>query len=141
MVDAGLLNAFRLWHHNLRNNGPCALCSQEPEFLDHLLIGCVYSREVWFRVLRAYNWHQFTPSTDAKLITWWLATRKMIAKARRMAFDSVVILVAWNIWLQRNARVFQRQSTQTPAINHHHRISKGMLHGRTDKTKLPCTFR
>jgi hypothetical protein len=36
--------------HSLRNNGPCALCSQHAETIDHLLVGCVFSREVWFSV-------------------------------------------------------------------------------------------
>lgn len=41
----------RLQRHNLQNSGPCALCDQESETLEHLLLGCVYSREVWFRLL------------------------------------------------------------------------------------------
>lgn len=103
----------RLQRHNLRNDVPRALCAQSPEQLDHLLIGCVYSREVWFRVLRKYDWHQFAPNSDALLIPWWLATRKRICKERRKAFDSIVVLTAWNIWLQRNTRVFRQQSVLT----------------------------
>lgn len=42
----------RLQRQNLQNNGPCALCSQQPETLQHLLLSCPFSREVWFRLLR-----------------------------------------------------------------------------------------
>jgi hypothetical protein len=34
-----------LHQHGLSNNGPCALCSQSAETLDHLFIQCVFSQE------------------------------------------------------------------------------------------------
>jgi hypothetical protein len=40
----------------------------------------------------------------------------MVTKARRKAFDSIVILVVWGIWLERNARVFSNASVSAPAI-------------------------
>jgi hypothetical protein len=38
--------------HDLNNHGPCALCSQEVEIINHLFVGCSYSREVWVKSLR-----------------------------------------------------------------------------------------
>jgi hypothetical protein len=40
----------------------------------------------------------------------------MVTKARRKAFDSIVILVVWGIWLERNPRVFSNASVSPPAI-------------------------
>jgi hypothetical protein len=34
-----------------QNNGMCALCSQARETIEHLLLYCIYSREVWFGYL------------------------------------------------------------------------------------------
>jgi hypothetical protein len=36
-------------------HGPYALFSQEEEMIDHLLLRCVVSREVWFKVLRKFR--------------------------------------------------------------------------------------
>jgi hypothetical protein len=47
----------RLLRHGLPNHAPCALCSQEEQTIDHLLLRCVVSREVWFKVLRKLGWH------------------------------------------------------------------------------------
>jgi hypothetical protein len=47
----------RLQLHQLQNSGPCALCSQVDESIDHLLLSCVYSREVWFRILCVVGFH------------------------------------------------------------------------------------
>jgi hypothetical protein len=51
-----------LQRHGLENHGPCALCSQSAETIDHLLPGCPYSREVWFKVVQRVEWQQSTPS-------------------------------------------------------------------------------
>jgi hypothetical protein len=32
-----------LWHH-LKDDGSCPLCSQVEEMIDHLLLGCCYTR-------------------------------------------------------------------------------------------------
>jgi hypothetical protein len=41
----------RLHRHGLKDSDSCALCAQEIETLDHLLVDCVFSREMWFRTL------------------------------------------------------------------------------------------
>jgi hypothetical protein len=46
----------RLFRHGLRDDDSCALCNQGPETVDHLLTGCIFSREFWFKFLRRYGW-------------------------------------------------------------------------------------
>jgi hypothetical protein len=58
----------RLQHHGLCNNGPCVQCSQETESLDHLLAQCVFSREVWFRVLQRCGWQHLSPTRQARWV-------------------------------------------------------------------------
>jgi hypothetical protein len=79
----------------------------------HLLLGCVF-REVWFRVLQPNGWHHIVPEADSHMADWWLDARKAIVKPRS-AFDSVVLLVARPIWLERNDRFFSRSSS-APAV-------------------------
>ncbi|GJN24234.1 hypothetical protein PR202_gb11965 [Eleusine coracana subsp. coracana] len=68
----------RLERHNLQNNGPCAFCQQASETIEHLLLGCPYSREVWFKILRVSNLQQATPAPGQALNEWWLSTRLRI---------------------------------------------------------------
>jgi hypothetical protein len=51
----------RLRRHGLRDSDDCALCAQEVETLDHLLLGCVHSWETWFRIMRYYGMQHLTP--------------------------------------------------------------------------------
>ncbi|OEL30014.1 hypothetical protein BAE44_0008967, partial [Dichanthelium oligosanthes] len=41
------------------------------------------------------------------LTDWWLRSRKLVAKLRRKAFDSLCLLVLRHLWLERNSRVFR----------------------------------
>jgi hypothetical protein len=75
-----------LQSRGLDNHGPCALCSQEVESLNHLFIGCSYSREIWFKCLRCIGLRQFTLAATDTLLDRWLRLRKRIAKPRRKAF-------------------------------------------------------
>jgi hypothetical protein len=49
------------------------------------------------------------------MVEWWLAVRKRVTKAQRKAFDSMVLLIAWCVWLQRNTRVHNQAAD--PAIH------------------------
>jgi hypothetical protein len=44
-------------------------------------------------------------STEA----WWLVARKMAPKKLRRDFDTIVILVHWRLWKERNSRIFQQE--------------------------------
>jgi hypothetical protein len=101
-----------LEHHGLPNHGPCALCSQEDETIEHLLVRCVVSREVWFKPLRRFSWQRVAPRQfqDTDVVNWWLQARKQIKKRKWKAFDSLVVLVAWCTWLQRNTCIFRDES-------------------------------
>jgi hypothetical protein len=91
------------------------LCSQAPEFIDHLFMCCVFSSEVWYKVLRHCGLEHLSPAAPDRLVEWWLASRKRVLKPRHRAFDSMVFAVAWSIWLERNDRVFNRVSSDPSA--------------------------
>ena len=77
----------------------------------------VFAREVWHMVLSKCNLQSLTPSLhNSELIPWWLRSRKLMGKALRKSFDSLVILVAWTLWKERNQRVFQRANLSAPEL-------------------------
>jgi hypothetical protein len=49
--------------HDLQTNATCVLCSQE-ESISHLLLGCAYTREVWYKVLRRFGWHSLSLTNE-----------------------------------------------------------------------------
>jgi hypothetical protein len=99
-------HAHRRMRHGLQEFAACALCEQEDETVDHLLASCVYSRELWYRLLRPSGWDQLTPLPGSLLSSWWMDARCLVPKQLRRGFDSVVLLVSWRLWRERNARIF-----------------------------------
>jgi hypothetical protein len=52
------------------------------------------------------------PQQNTKVERWWTEARKRVRKSDRRHLDTLIILTAWTLWKQRNARVLgnvQRQ--------------------------------
>jgi hypothetical protein len=67
---------------------------------------CPYARQVWFGCITAAGLNIVEPNRDSSLESWWSSARELVRKKDRSSFDTLVILIAWQIWKQRNARVF-----------------------------------
>jgi hypothetical protein len=99
--------ASRRASHGLQEDDACTLCSQSSETPAHLLASCFYNREFWFLVLRRHGMLHVLPSANVvEFVDWWLPARKRTPKAFRKNFDTILLLVCWLIWLQRNTRIF-----------------------------------
>ena len=102
--------AHRRKRHGLQDDDSCVLCNQLPKTIDHLLISCPFSREIWFKIMRRLGWETAAPTNHTFVFAdWWTGARKNIRKEARKCFDSVVICVCWLRWKERNARTFDRQ--------------------------------
>jgi hypothetical protein len=97
----------RLFRHGLRDDNVCTLCCQGAESVDHLLLQCVFSREVWFKAFGRVGWQHLTPVAEDTFALWWVQSCKRVLKDRQGVFDSFVVLIAWCLWCERNARVFR----------------------------------
>lgn len=96
----------RRFRHGLQPSNDCIMCDQEPETMDHILIGCSFSREVW-HIWFARIWLQVPSADDGEAaLEWWLRSRKTVQKSLRRGFDSLIFLVGWMLWKERNSRTF-----------------------------------
>jgi len=99
--------AERRKRRNLQQDDTCVLCCQDSEAISHLLVGCSFSRQVWYKILLRANWHAVTPHQPyVDFADWWQAGRKCFNKVDRQCFDSLAILTFWIIWKEHNQRTF-----------------------------------
>jgi hypothetical protein len=72
---------------------------------------CPFARQTWFECLTAAGLNLVEPTIDSTLETWCDAARQLVHKKDR-PFDALVMLTAWMLWKQRNARVFNNVRQQ-----------------------------
>jgi hypothetical protein len=89
-------------------------CGQQSETLDHLLLACVFSKEVWVIVIGLLHLEMGLSASGmqvASCLEWWLLSRKLIPKGLQRGFGSLFLLVGWMLWKEGNSRTFGRQSS------------------------------
>jgi hypothetical protein len=106
-VHQRCLTADNLQRRNWPNSGCCQLCLTEPETCSHLFVHCRYSMQVWLHI-RAWAVADFPAPSPSFATTedWWVQVQKRVPKHVRRDFDTVVILVNWKLWKERNSRIF-----------------------------------
>jgi len=64
--------ADRLARKGLPHPTVCPLSDQVEETIDHLLISCVFSRQMWFNVLQGLGLQALAPGPDDLIFDdWW----------------------------------------------------------------------
>ena len=67
--------ADRLAKGGLPHLGRCLLCDQAEETIEHLLISCVFSRQVWYNILHKVGLQDLSPQPDNNSFDgWWAST-------------------------------------------------------------------
>jgi hypothetical protein len=56
--------ADRQRRHGLDASEVCFLCDQKPETIDHIVVSCSFSKQVWWSVLVVIGHQQALPNSD-----------------------------------------------------------------------------
>ena len=110
--------ADRLHRRGWPNCGLCQLCKREGETATHLFFQCRYTIRIWNMVISwlglstcsTSQWHTFDSMHD-----WWESVIYTNG-TRRKSLASLIMLVSWEVWNERNARVFRHISTMPTVI-------------------------
>ena len=58
----------------------------------------------------AEPWQALQTHSDS-LVDWWESTLLLIPKEKRRDFNGMVIYTMWNLWKERNRRIFDNKSS------------------------------
>lgn len=100
----------RLRRRGLPNQGVCVFCGHVQETIDHLLLGCAMTAQVWAWFLKQVGFRQ--PS----LQDHWLAVKSYVPKQRRKDLGLCLIPVCWMIRKERNQMIFNNKANTTYQI-------------------------
>jgi hypothetical protein len=112
----GLWTADRLRRRDLDQPDACPLCCQEEETALHLTLQCSFSRRIWHDILQPYGLQAYTPTVDASLVSWWPRLSSVVPDLNRREINTLVVLVARALWLERNSRVFDKFATMSREV-------------------------
>jgi hypothetical protein len=87
------------------------------ETIHHLLVGCVFSRQIWAHVLQQLDLIHLAPKTaGSRFFGWWRRSSLAVPKEARKGLNSLIILITWEIWKHRNACVFDHVRPNTQEV-------------------------
>ena len=110
VAHRSILTAENLRKRGLEGPSICPLCKKNEENMDHLLISCPFSREVWREAISLNHSNFSVPELTEDLFTKWvesssfLLSKKALLKAAWMLILNFII---WKLWLERNNRLFR----------------------------------
>jgi len=114
LVQCKLLTADKLMARQWPCNPMCSLCYQEQETAGHLILHCSFAKLVWQKM---GTWTQQlvrAPDDSLEIIDWWEKELAYLPAKKRRLKAALLMYCAWNIWKERNRRVFD-QVQKTPA--------------------------
>lgn len=80
-------------------------------------VSCAYTKRVWSAIA---NWARDTNLTPTQwtalgsILDWWMEIRLIEQASNRKGQESLIILTLWQIWKERNRRIFQHQRNEVP---------------------------
>ncbi|XP_071685055.1 uncharacterized protein [Lolium perenne] len=106
--------AIRGWPHQPN----CQLCRCQPETARHILFECRYSKRIWQQTaswLHCPSLLNDLGSGRDTVLQYWHAIAASPSTSRK-GLQTAVILVGWEIWKERNARVFNNKASTPMAL-------------------------
>jgi hypothetical protein len=107
--------ADRRRRHGLEARNACYLCDQQGETIDHIIVECPFARQLWVDVAAALGCHIQEQPAGA-IVEWWEVWRGLWPSEYTRGADSLLALIAWELWKERNARCFRGANTQLSAV-------------------------
>lgn len=102
--------ADHLRSHGLSHPDCCVLYDQCEKTIDHLLVACAESHQLWWIALRAIGHSDCLLINESSFHLWLCDSRRKMIKELHQGFDTIATLVAWTVWKKINNRVFNQQS-------------------------------
>lgn len=95
-------------------NWICSLCGEAFEDTNHLFNECSFFRKVWLSICHWQNIPGAQLSDDNG--AWWTGLNQLYPKSLQTKVRGSLLATWWNVWLERNRRIFQSISSDENCI-------------------------
>ena len=117
-INNRIWTADRLQRRGWPNCNLCPLCKQVQESAAHLLFQCRYTIRVWHMNKDWLGLHDVHPSdwSDATSVKEWWSHNATKKTQLRRPLASLMLLISWELWNERNARIFRNTAVPVGVI-------------------------
>jgi len=111
LMHKKILTANNLFKRGWTDDTDCKLCSNDQETPFHLCKDCPFTKEVWGILKQRFNLSvlDLLVSTAGSIYNYWCRCKWKFDKTQRRDVDEILIYFRWNIWKERNRRIFQQK--------------------------------
>ena len=117
LVQDKILTAHNLQKRGWPHQHQCVMCNGPLETSLHLCLCCPFAKAVWGQIL---SWENFTQLQQhlqvhpTHIKSWWEDAAAKVPRSERRRLNGVVIYIFWNIWKERNRRIFDNLIETVP---------------------------
>jgi len=115
----------------------CPLCALQPESLDHILLSCSYSQQVWKSISEEMGKSLSLPESFQQHYESWMVISWRSRLSKRI-WVSTFFAIAWSFWMTRNEVLFQQKIFNQEAICQSVKRQVAFWN-KAWKERLPCT--
>ena len=94
----------------------CCMCKRNRETLDHLLLNCPISQELWNMLCFLFGVHWVMPRSLVELIATW--SQKFHKPKTKVLWSMIPHCLMWVIWRERNTRTFEGDERSIHELKH-----------------------
>jgi len=116
LVQEKLLTADKLQARNWQCNPLCSLCGRLPETAEHLCLHCPFAIQVWGLVSSLSANLIRVPAQGTTIEDWWCESLAQQPQKERRQAAAFLMYTAWNLWKERNRRVFEGKALEPRII-------------------------
>jgi hypothetical protein len=119
MLDQ-VLTADKLLLRCWENEYFCPLCRRNLETTTHLFTECPYSLKVWSSAATRLSHDELKPNSWTNIYhnfqSWYKSLVGKLTKERRKTIVTLANLVCWELWKERNRRIFEKKEVPASAM-------------------------
>jgi hypothetical protein len=114
-----ILTADALQRRGWENEYFCQLCFRNLETPLHLLVECPWTRQIWVKIAQLYHLPSLNPTAWNQITSireWMHICIGSATGDDRKGAQSLALLATWEIWRERNRRIFEREALSVVAL-------------------------
>jgi hypothetical protein len=110
LIQSKILITDKMVSKNWPCNQFCTLCLNAQETTVHLSLHCLFALQVWYLIRMGSDGLIKSPSPDICIEDWWRTSLTGLPEVQRRAKAAMLIYTTWNMWKERNRRIFEERN-------------------------------